>query len=100
VNVFLNIPLDVDTRIISECIVMIGVREAVHQSWLWDGIQGESIIFKEEDVQGLMGDEIKSIVSGSPLLGGNGAADMTISLHQKGFVFVNFNFETSDTVFS
>ena len=47
---FKNVPLDDDTRILFQAIKKLNKYEVLYQLWSWDGMQGESIIFEDNDV--------------------------------------------------
>ena len=90
-NKFKNVPLEIETRLISAKAVQLDKFEVLHQVWSWEGIKGESIIFADEDVQGLSEDEIKKIVRDSDMLEDKGS-NLTFAQKGNGFTFVNFNF--------
>lgn len=64
--------------------------EALHETWVWDDIKGESLIFCAEDVSAFSEDALKA----APELAGLAAAggQVTISRSDPLYVFVNFNF--------
>lgn len=66
--------------------------DALHETWWWDDIKGESLIFCAEDVSALSEDALKA----APELAGLAVADgqVTVSRSDPRFVFVNFNFAT------
>ena len=89
---FNNIPEQKDTRIILREETRFRGFDVVYEKWKWDGILAESIIFHEDDVSGMVDDEIISQVKDSPLFDSKiYKGDPTIR-HLSGFVFVNFNF--------
>ena len=89
---FKNVPVEEDTKIIYQQEASLGEYEVLYQKWYWDGISAESIIFANEDVDGLEDKEIEAEVKTSPLLKKN--TSITLKRSQSGFTFVNFNFET------
>ena len=90
---FDKVPVDRDTKITFHEQVILGAYEVLHQKWTWDGISAESIIFIEDEVSELTDQEVKHIVFVSPL--NKNTSSMTLKRGESGFVFVNFNFESS-----
>ena len=89
---FQNVPVEKGTRIHLEKEITIGDMDALHQVWSWDGVQAESIIFRNEDVQHHSDDQVQAIVVGHFKEKIQKNAKMTISRSDSGFTFVNFNF--------
>ena len=89
---FKNVPVDDDTRILSQEIKRLDKFEALYQLWSWDGYKGESIIFSDDDVKNLSEAEIKEIIRKSSLLKDK-ESKMTFSQSGSGYTFINFNFE-------
>ena len=85
---FKNVGIDDDTKLLSEQETKIKNYETLFQSWKWDGVYGESIIFDNNDVNNLSKSEIKELVKNSKIPKKD---DLTIS-RGKEFTFVNFNF--------
>ena len=55
---FKNVPVESGTVVGFEKEVKLGDYDALYQGWTWDGIYGESIIIKSEDVAKLTDDDI------------------------------------------
>lgn len=91
-NKFKNIPTEEDTKILSRQEKTIGEYIVLHEIWVWDGIYAESIIFANEDIEGLSDQEIEKMVRSLPILDEN--SDLTLTRTESGFTFVNFNFKT------
>jgi len=91
---FKNVPVEADTKIGFEKEVKLGGYDALYQGWTWDGIYGESIILKSEDVAKLTDDEINQMVKTSPFIKNDSIT--TFKRTESGFIFVNFNFITPD----
>jgi hypothetical protein len=92
---FKGIPVENDTKIISQQETKPGEYAVLHQVWFWDGITAESIIFANEDVIDLSYKEIEMKVKTSPLLKPDSSITMKKNRSNKsGFTFVNFNFES------
>jgi len=91
-NKFKNVPVDSDTKILSQKEVKLGEYEALYQKWFWDGITAESLIFLKEDVSHIDDEAMKEEVLNSPLA--NAESSVTLTRTESGYVFVNFNFIT------
>lgn len=87
---FKNVPIEEDTKILSQQEVMLGEYEVLYQKWYWDGIRAESIIFSSEDVSTLDDEAIEKEVRSSPLV--SSGSSVTLKRTDSGYVFVNFNF--------
>ena len=82
---FKNIPVDDDTRIISREQIKVGKYDAIHEKWFWEGVYAESYVFFNEDIKGLIEEDILSLTS----------QKKQFSTYKKldRYTFVNFNFE-------
>ena len=89
---FQNVPVEEDTRILSEEETTIGKMDVLYQVWSWDGVRAESIIFLNADVESLSDDDVQGIVEEHLKELIQEEAGMTISRSDSGFTFVNFNF--------
>lgn len=89
---FKNVPLEEDTRLLSQKIIYLSKFEVLHQIWRWDGIKGESIIFADEDVKDLSENDIKGLLRNSKFLHDKDSS-LTFSQKGNGFTFLNFNFD-------
>jgi hypothetical protein len=47
---FANVPIDSDTRILTQFEARLDEQEVLYQKWSWDGITAESIIFVTHDI--------------------------------------------------
>jgi hypothetical protein len=90
ISKFANIPVEADTKIISQLETMLGSYSVLYQKWVWDGITAESIIFANEDIASLTDEELEKKVKDSPICREN--SQITIR-KTDGFTFVNFNFD-------
>lgn len=88
---FARVPVEPDTRIVSQSHGAIDDLDALYQQWNWEGVGGESLVFVSEEVKGLGDQELKELVRGSGLV--EDGSDITIRRSEPGFTFVNFNFE-------
>lgn len=90
---FTHIPLDEDTKVLEQSLTVINGINAMHQKWVWDGIQAESLIFVSSDVSGMDESALKAWVSASDYAKGEFSERMTYSQNETGYTFVNFNFK-------
>jgi len=90
---FKNLPIDKDTLIIFSIETKLEPYDAVYQKWHWDGIDGESIIFFNEDIADLSEAQIKNEVAENTAL----LKENSQITYKKGdtYTFVNFNFGTT-----
>ncbi len=78
---FKKISVEEDTKILSRKEVRVGEYDAIDEEWVWEGIRAESLIFFNEDINGLDEEEVLKLV------GKEGAT------YKKAgeYTFVNFN---------
>jgi hypothetical protein len=88
-NEFSDIPIDTDTVVLSEKHIQLNGLNVLLQSWRWDGVKANSLIFQAADVTDFTYEAIKDILLSSGLEGAT--ASSTIS-RKNDFVFINFNF--------
>ena len=66
----------------------------LHEAWFWDGVGAESVIFLDKDVVGRDDAALEGLLREANLVRKD--ASPTVSRTGDGFVFVNFNFWTTD----
>jgi hypothetical protein len=86
---FSDVPEDPDTTILAQAEVEIGDLPALYQSWSWEGILAESVIFHSGDVAGVSDEALLQMVQDSYTILED---KFTIKRGSEGYVFVNFNF--------
>ena len=89
-NKFDTVPVESDTKILSQTISKFGDYDVLYQKWFWSGITAESLIFANNDVAGLSHEKLEQDLRTSPLFK---QGSITIKKSDSGFTFVNFNFE-------
>ena len=89
---FDTVPIEPDTKLLSQREGSIGDINALYQQWCWDGVTAESIIFTNEDVANLSDSELEDEVRSSGLVKPD--SEITLKRDQEGFTFANFNFES------
>ena len=94
---FDKVPIEEDTRINFRLEGKLGEYGALYESWFWDGISAESLIFVNEDVAELTEEEIKEMVRASPLVLVKDS-EFTFNRLESGFTFVNFNFVPGEPI--
>lgn len=85
-----KIPKDVDTISSLGKYVEVGLYEAIHQYFRWEGVDGESLIFETKNMN-LNHQELKELVEASNFYDSERDGGITISADES-FTFVNFNF--------
>ncbi len=93
---FENIPLDEDTLILLSSKMKFGELDCVFQAWIYDQIQGNSLIFYDEDLVSKTDEDLKNwILKESEIVQDKSIRKMTISrnFEEHPFVFVNFDFQ-------
>ncbi len=86
---FKHIPNDPDTIILFQQQGVFDDIPACYQSWLFDGIRGESIIFHKKDLQHRKDTDLINKVKASQLV--QKSSQITLSRNPPDFLFINFN---------
>lgn len=87
---FRSVPVEDDTYILTETAITADRYDALHQTWRWDGIDAESLIFLTADVAGLSEEDLKELLYSTGLA--DASPSITISQIDEGYTFINFNF--------
>lgn len=87
---FKSIPVDPDTVFKKREQIVIGQLECIHEVWYWEGIDGETLIFKTKDVQAWSEQQLMELVRTYP--GYTLYSGYTMKRGEI-FTFVNYNFE-------
>ena len=87
---FSDVPVDRETEVRKSKEVRVDGYPALHQQWHWQGINGESLVFADEDVAKLSNNQLKKLVQASKLVKGKGP--VMLQRPGTGFTFVNFNY--------
>jgi len=91
-NNFKDLPVDKDTRIIKNSEIQINGIDVLNQKWNFDGIIGNSIIFKSPDVSNLSDTELLEFIKEHSEIKINGSVTFS---DKNGYRFVNYNFEAT-----
>ena len=91
INRFNTVPIEPDTRILYQKQGKFCGFDIRYEYWSWDGIEAESIIFSNDDVEDLTDQEIERLVRTSPMVKEDSA--MTLNRSDSGFTYCNFNFK-------
>ena len=86
---FIQIPNDPDTIILFQQQGVFDDIPACYQSWLFDGIRGESIIFRKKDLQNRKDTDLINKVKASKLV--QTCSQITLSRNPPDYLFINFN---------
>lgn len=87
---FNDLPVDPDTKILSQAEVEINGYQAILQKWRWDGITAHSLILKSVEVSHLNDEQLKSMISSSNF---DGRLDSKTVSRKGTYTFINFNFK-------
>lgn len=87
---FAKVPLEDDTKLLSQRPAHLGDYPACYQQWIWETIYGESLILVAEDVAHLSEVRLVAMLRESGLLTDD--KDPTFKISGSGFLFLNFNF--------
>ena len=86
---FNHIPNDPDTTILFQQQGVFDDIPACYQSWFFDGIRGESIIFLKKDLKNRKDIDLVKKVKASKLV--KSTSQITLSRNPPEFLFINFN---------
>jgi 5'-nucleotidase len=92
---FQNIPDDNGTYVLSNIQTKFGELDCVYQVWVYDLIQGSSLIFYNDDIKDLSNEDLENLLRSSSLMTDN-TSEITFSKENDKYTFVNFNFEVLD----
>lgn len=84
---FNNLKIDKETQILLRQQTIFKGYDVMMECWIWDGIQGQSVIFDINDVENLTDDELLNLIKEHYK-----TETVTISRAHPDFVFLNFNF--------
>ena len=94
---FEQIPVDADTTILLSTEVKFGETICMFQAWVWDGIQGNSLIFHADDVENQNDEELKKwITSESEIVQSKSSMNVSRNPYKHDYVVVNFDFKAMD----
>lgn len=95
ISKFEQVPNDLDTTILLSTEVKFGEINCMFQAWVWDRIQGNSLIFLASDLGNRTDDDLKNwITSESEIV--QKKSSMNISRNTKEYIVVNFDFQPMD----
>lgn len=84
---FINIPVDDDTEVISRVSTTFLDQEALKEVWLWDGMLGHSIIISKASMPFNI-EEIRTLIQNTGLLDG-----VFIVQEKDQYIFINHSFD-------
>jgi len=90
---FANVPEDSGTTTLFRSPMKLGELDILYEKWRWGGIDAESIIFANEDVEALSDEDLEALVRQSPIVEKD--SKVTISRLAE-YSFVNFNFKVEE----
>jgi hypothetical protein len=86
-NKFENVGEDDDTTILMRQTETFFGYDVMMECWLWDGFQGQSVIFCTKDVENLTDEELTNMIKTHYK-----TDEITLSRVNPEYVFLNFNF--------
>ncbi|MFT7299147.1 MAG: hypothetical protein ACI9WO_001969 [Sphingobacteriales bacterium] len=86
---FKNIPTDEETQMLSAKEIKIAGYDALHQKWIWDDLNGETLVFSTPDIQALSEKELKDLILENHKI--KSPKDMVVNTVEEGFTFVTVN---------
>lgn len=95
---FKNLQVENNTTILFELMHQIGKFEVLYQIWQQGTYMADSIIFSNEDVDGLAEEEIIDMVKNDAVF--KAGSSVTFARTKSGYTFVNFNFVLDEPDFS
>ncbi len=89
---FEGLTIDPETRLESRRKLELDGLACVHEKWSWDGVVGETLVFRESDVGQHDDAALEALArrSGCVELG----SAVTMTRDRDGYAFVNFNFRS------
>ena len=97
---FENLQVEADTVILFERMHQIGEFEVLYQIWQQGIYMADSIIFSNEDVDGLTEEDIIDMVKNDAVFKAGLGSSVTFVRSKSGYTFVNFNFQEDEPDFS
>jgi len=92
-DIYTDVPVESDTTIIFENTMKFGSHDVLYQMWLFDEIQGESIILQTSAVSSMKDSELMEYICNSEIVKDKKSATLT---RGDKYTFVNFNFKILD----
>ena len=87
---FEGLSIDADTRLLFRRKIVCKGLPGVHEKWSWDGILGESLIFRLADTADLDDAALEALARQSGHV--KARSSVTVSRKHSDYVFVNFNY--------
>ncbi len=84
-----NIPSEPEATILFQQLGVFDDIPACYQTWQFDGIRGESIIFHQRDLKNRKDTDLIEKVKASQLV--KASSQITLSRNPPGYLFINFN---------
>jgi len=83
-----DVPLEPDTTLLEEVPVQLDGYDLLYQRWHWDGLPGESLILREDQVEALTDEQLHQLALDKGLIPTSAA--ITITRQRQGYAFVNY----------
>lgn len=88
-NIFENLCVDKDTKILSREQIKVKNYDVMLEKWSWDGLIGHSAIIPEQQIKAMGDDKIQEYFIQELAIEGK----VTISRGKSGFVYLNYGFK-------
>ena len=86
---FKCLEVDEETTLLRREAVKVGGFDAMHETWRWEAVTAESLVFVSDEVKHLSRGELEGLAKISPFYEPGSGITLT---RGKEFTFVNFNF--------
>lgn len=85
---WIDIPLEPDTTLLEEVPVRLDGYDLLYQRWNWDGLPGESLILRENQVEAVTDEQLHQLGLDKGLMPAE--ASTTITRPRQGYAFLNY----------
>lgn len=94
INKFEHLPIDTETQILLSSEMKFGEIDCTFQAWVWDSIQGNSLIFRASDLGNRTDDDLKNwITSESEIVQSKSSMKISRNAQNQDYIVVNFDFQ-------
>lgn len=87
---FEGLSIESDTTLLRREKIEVGGISAVYERWRWDGLRGETLVFRDADANHHDDAALEELARSSGYIDHD--SSITISRNRDGYSFVNFNF--------
>lgn len=91
---FKNLPQEPQTTVLSQTLFQVRDYDVLHQVWVWDSVQAESLVFVTQDLAGLSEQTLRQLLHCAGLL--SLTEPITFAQTPNGYTLLSFNFQDSN----